>query len=223
MLWAVLVILLRPVVLSLNRILNACTHVIDETVPGPPQVKPSLPSLPNASSLSPVKRKVKGGDKEPSSPATAGQAADSKTPQKNPSKGWYCRKPPPKVGIWLSRPRRKPPPKVGIWLKTPHKTPTRGWYLTQDPTEKPLRSLVSDSRPHRKNPPKFGIWLSRPHRKNPPKVGIWLQDLTENPLQRLISDSKTWQKNPSKGWYLTPRPSRKKLKRLVSDSETPQW
>ncbi|KAK7109044.1 hypothetical protein V1264_013160 [Littorina saxatilis] len=68
------------------RILNACTHVIDETVPGPPQVKPSLPSLPNAPSLSPVKRKVKGTEKEPSSPLATAQGADSKTPQKTPSK-----------------------------------------------------------------------------------------------------------------------------------------
>ncbi|XP_076466851.1 LOW QUALITY PROTEIN: huntingtin-like [Babylonia areolata] len=68
------------------RILNACTHVIEETVPGPPQVKPSLPSLPNAPSLSPVKRKVKGADKEPSSPAPTGPGADAKMPQKTPSK-----------------------------------------------------------------------------------------------------------------------------------------
>lgn len=69
------------------RILNACSHVIDETVPGPPVVKASLPSLPNAPSLSPVKRKVKGGDKEAAAPSVSGgQASDSRTPQKLPPK-----------------------------------------------------------------------------------------------------------------------------------------
>ncbi|KAL8615828.1 hypothetical protein ACOMHN_048536 [Nucella lapillus] len=77
---------IEQLLMHVARILNACTHVIEETVPGPPQVKPSLPSLPNAPSLSPVKRKVKGTDKEPTSPAPTGQAADAKTPQKTPSK-----------------------------------------------------------------------------------------------------------------------------------------
>ena len=42
-----------------HRLLNICAHIIDEQTPGPPQTKTSLPSLPNAPSLSPIKRKAK--------------------------------------------------------------------------------------------------------------------------------------------------------------------
>ncbi|XP_050396465.2 huntingtin [Patella vulgata] len=67
------------------RLMSCYSHVFEEQSPGPPQVKPSLPSLPNAPSLSPVKRKVKG-DKEAASPAGNAAQADSKTPQKTPQK-----------------------------------------------------------------------------------------------------------------------------------------
>lgn len=70
------------------RILNACSHVIEETVPGPPQAKPSLPSLSTAPSLSPVKRKVKG-EKEAVSSLPAGPAIDAKVSQKTPVKGAF--------------------------------------------------------------------------------------------------------------------------------------
>ena len=71
------------------RLLCACTHAIEETVPGPPQTKPILPSLPNASTLSPVRRKMKG-DKDSSSPAPSG-SPDTKGGQKTPVKGRECR------------------------------------------------------------------------------------------------------------------------------------
>ena len=67
------------------RLLNACSHVIDDQIPGPPQVKPSLPSLPNAPSLSPVKRRAKS-DKEAQS-ASSSPVPDSKTDKKTPQKG----------------------------------------------------------------------------------------------------------------------------------------
>ncbi|RUS73694.1 hypothetical protein EGW08_018541 [Elysia chlorotica] len=66
------------------RLLCACTHAIEETVPGPPQTKPILPSLPNASTLSPVRRKIKG-DKDSGSPAPGG-SPDTKGGQKTPVK-----------------------------------------------------------------------------------------------------------------------------------------
>ncbi|GFO37998.1 huntingtin-like [Plakobranchus ocellatus] len=66
------------------RLLCACTHAIEETVPGPPQAKPILPSLPNASTLSPVRRKMKG-DKDVGSP-TPGGSPDTKGGQKTPVK-----------------------------------------------------------------------------------------------------------------------------------------
>lgn len=47
-----------------SSLLNVCAHVVDEVQPGPPHVKPSLPSLPNAPSLSPIKRKAKATGKE---------------------------------------------------------------------------------------------------------------------------------------------------------------
>ncbi|CAL1538264.1 unnamed protein product [Lymnaea stagnalis] len=66
------------------RLLNACTHAIEETMPGPPQVKPSLPSLPNAATLSPVRRKMKG-EKE-TNPPGPGASPDQKSGQKTPGK-----------------------------------------------------------------------------------------------------------------------------------------
>ncbi|XP_005093645.2 huntingtin [Aplysia californica] len=80
--------LLLPIIEQLfthtARLLNACTHAIEETNPGPPQVKPSLPSLPNASTLSPVRRKMKG-EKDASPQAPVG-SPDPKTGQKTPGK-----------------------------------------------------------------------------------------------------------------------------------------
>ncbi|XP_055860312.1 huntingtin-like [Biomphalaria glabrata] len=66
------------------RLLNACTHAIEETTPGPPQIKPSLPSLPNAATLSPVRRKMKG-EKETNVPGPSG-SPDPKSAQKTPGK-----------------------------------------------------------------------------------------------------------------------------------------
>lgn len=60
------------------RLLNIFTHVIEENVPGPPQMKPTLPSLPNAPSLSPIKRK----SKVENSPGGATTTPDKSTPQK---------------------------------------------------------------------------------------------------------------------------------------------
>ena len=65
--------------------LNVFAHVIDELVPGPPQVKTSLPSLPQAPSLSPIKRKARGEKESGSNPGTPNQ--DSKTAQKQSQKG----------------------------------------------------------------------------------------------------------------------------------------
>ena len=80
------------------RVLNVFAHVIDEIVPGPPQMKTSLPSLPQAPSLSPIKRRAKGEKDTGSNPGTPGQ--DSKTTQKQSQKGQlaliYSR-------LWLSR------------------------------------------------------------------------------------------------------------------------
>ncbi|XP_029645621.1 huntingtin isoform X2 [Octopus sinensis] len=68
------------------RLLNACTHVIDDITPGPPQIKPSLPSLPTAPSLSPIKRKAKG-DKDGSGPSVLlGSTIDSKASAKSTQK-----------------------------------------------------------------------------------------------------------------------------------------
>lgn len=49
-------------------------------------MKPSLPSLPNAATLSPVRRKMKG-EKE-TNPPISGGSPDIKVGQKTPVKGW---------------------------------------------------------------------------------------------------------------------------------------
>lgn len=67
------------------RVLNVFAHVIDELVPGPPQIKASLPSLPQAPSLSPIKRKAKGEKETVSNAGTSSQ--DSKAAQKQSQKG----------------------------------------------------------------------------------------------------------------------------------------
>jgi huntingtin len=59
--------------------------VVDEVPPGPHASKSALPSLPNAPSLSPIKRKAKGGKEDaPSAPAAQPNAAQGAvpTPQK---------------------------------------------------------------------------------------------------------------------------------------------
>ncbi|XP_077992227.1 huntingtin-like [Glandiceps talaboti] len=48
----------------LARLLNVCAHVIEGNQPGPPKIQPSLPSLPTGTSLSPIKKKTKGKEKE---------------------------------------------------------------------------------------------------------------------------------------------------------------
>ena len=77
----------------LSRLLNVCSHVLEETTPGPPVTKPSLPSLPNAPSLSPIKRKAKAAAAardDNSSSAAAGNAqtgGDTKHTSKSQQKG----------------------------------------------------------------------------------------------------------------------------------------
>lgn len=68
------------------RLLNAFAHVIDEQTPCAPQLKASLPSLPNAPSLSPIKRKARG-EKEPSQGTSSGSTPDSKSSQKQSQRG----------------------------------------------------------------------------------------------------------------------------------------
>ncbi|XP_056004424.1 huntingtin-like isoform X2 [Ostrea edulis] len=75
-----LVPFLDQLLFHIARVLNCCVHVIDEQVPGPAPVKPSLPSLPNAPSLSPIKRKNKG--ESPNDSPAKGATTDNKTPTK---------------------------------------------------------------------------------------------------------------------------------------------
>lgn len=70
-------------VLKFYRLLNIFSHVIEETVPGPPQIKPTLPSLPNAPSLSPIKRK----SKVQNSPGGTTNTPEKSTPQKQQKGG----------------------------------------------------------------------------------------------------------------------------------------
>ncbi|XP_052100645.1 huntingtin-like [Mytilus californianus] len=76
----VLVPLIDQLFTHIARLLNIFTHVIEENVPGPPQMKPTLPSLPNAPSLSPIKRKSKAEN----SPGGTTTTPDKSTPQKQP-------------------------------------------------------------------------------------------------------------------------------------------
>ncbi|XP_022080674.1 huntingtin-like isoform X2 [Acanthaster planci] len=46
------------------RVLCICAHVIEGTQPGPPKSQTTLPSLPAGPSLSPIKRRAKGKDKD---------------------------------------------------------------------------------------------------------------------------------------------------------------
>ncbi|XP_033632694.1 huntingtin-like isoform X2 [Asterias rubens] len=46
------------------RVLCLCAHVIEGTQPGPPKSQTTLPSLPAGPSLSPIKRRAKGRDKD---------------------------------------------------------------------------------------------------------------------------------------------------------------
>ena len=76
----------KDVISLFSRVLNVFSHVIDELVPGPPQIKTSLPSLPQAPSLSPMKRKAKGEKDSSSNPGTPNQ--DGKSAAKS-QKGKY--------------------------------------------------------------------------------------------------------------------------------------
>ncbi|XP_041368406.1 huntingtin-like isoform X2 [Gigantopelta aegis] len=89
------------------RLLNACSHVIDDQVPGPPQVKPSLPSLPNAPSLSPVKRRAKT-DKDlqtGSSSPVPDSKTDKKTPQKDSKENEKDKKKKEGLGLFYNLPQ----------------------------------------------------------------------------------------------------------------------
>ena len=48
-----------------TRILNICAHIIEDQNPGPALSKATLPFLPTASSLSPIKRKARAIKDEP--------------------------------------------------------------------------------------------------------------------------------------------------------------
>eukprot|EP00063_Salmo_salar_P071958 XP_014046793.1 PREDICTED: huntingtin-like [Salmo salar] len=62
-----LVVLVEQLFSHILKILNICAHVLDDTPPGP-AVKATLPSLANAPSLSPIRRK--GKEKEVAEPST---------------------------------------------------------------------------------------------------------------------------------------------------------
>ncbi|XP_066278564.1 huntingtin-like isoform X4 [Branchiostoma lanceolatum] len=71
-----LVPLAQQLLSHLARVVNVCSHVIEQVVPGPP-AKTALPSLPNAPSLSPIKRKPKGKDGVDQGSATASPSKGS--------------------------------------------------------------------------------------------------------------------------------------------------
>ncbi|XP_070540509.1 huntingtin-like isoform X2 [Ptychodera flava] len=71
----------------LARLLNVCAHVIEGTQPGPPKIQPSLPSLPTGTSLSPIKKKTKGKEKEVPEQTSAPTLSPAKTlPSKDSAK-----------------------------------------------------------------------------------------------------------------------------------------
>ena len=67
--------------------LNVCAHVIDDQSPGPPQTKSTLPSLPNAPSMSPIKRKAKGIKDEVSEKINSPSDEKKKDKSKSSEKG----------------------------------------------------------------------------------------------------------------------------------------
>ncbi|XP_078660473.1 huntingtin-like [Branchiostoma floridae x Branchiostoma belcheri] len=71
-----LVPLAQQLLSHLARVVNVCSHVIEQVTPGPP-AKTALPSLPNAPSLSPIKRKPKGKDGVDQGSATASPSKSS--------------------------------------------------------------------------------------------------------------------------------------------------
>ncbi|KAL5022595.1 hypothetical protein ScPMuIL_001750 [Solemya velum] len=81
----ILVPLMDQLLMHITRLLNAFAHVIDEQIPSAPQLKASLPSLPNAPSLSPIKRKARG-EKEPPQGTPGSTTPDSKGSQKQSQK-----------------------------------------------------------------------------------------------------------------------------------------
>ena len=68
------------------RVLNICAHVLDDEIPAPPPAsRTSLPSLPNAPVLSPIKRKSKTAVKDDSGSPAGQSPHGDKT-----AKGIYC-------------------------------------------------------------------------------------------------------------------------------------
>ncbi len=74
--------------------LNVCAHVIDDQSPGPTPTKSTLPSLPNAPSISPIKRKAKGIKDEVSekisSPSDEKKKDKNKSSDKREAEGPKC-------------------------------------------------------------------------------------------------------------------------------------
>ncbi|KAL3864910.1 hypothetical protein ACJMK2_006556 [Sinanodonta woodiana] len=82
----VLAALIDTLLTHVARLLNVYTHVIEEQLPGPPHMKTSLPSLPNASSLSPIKRKARGEKDANTGQTSATQQQESKNKEKQAQK-----------------------------------------------------------------------------------------------------------------------------------------
>lgn len=70
--------------------LNICAHVIDDQTLGPTQTKATLPSLPNAPSISPIKRKAKGLKDEVSEKINSPSDEKKKEKSKSSEKGKKC-------------------------------------------------------------------------------------------------------------------------------------
>ncbi|CAH1783183.1 unnamed protein product [Owenia fusiformis] len=68
----------------LGRLLNICTHIIEDVTVTPPATRTSLPSLPTAPSLSPIKRnKAKGKMTDPSQTTQTSEKQAAKDSQKD--------------------------------------------------------------------------------------------------------------------------------------------
>jgi huntingtin len=73
----------NQIIILICRLMNIFTHVIEEIVPGPPQMKTTLPSLPSAPSLSPIKRKSKVDNSAGGTTTTPDKTTPQKTPKGN--------------------------------------------------------------------------------------------------------------------------------------------
>ncbi|KAK3589444.1 hypothetical protein CHS0354_020780 [Potamilus streckersoni] len=82
----VLAAIIDTLLTHVARLLNVYTHVIEEQLPGPAHVKTSLPSLPNAPSLSPIKRKARGEKDASTGQTSATQQQESKNKEKQAQK-----------------------------------------------------------------------------------------------------------------------------------------